>query len=137
MSRAGDLALVLIGGALGGAARIGLQELLPADPSPFPWDLLAINVVGSTLLAAVVARTQARGPWAGFPAIGPGFFGGFTTFSSLAVLQWSAGVPGWAAAAALAGTIAACVGGALVGWALGDRPRTPVDVREVLEEENE
>ncbi|WP_062291661.1 fluoride efflux transporter FluC [Demequina phytophila] len=137
VSRARDLGLVLAGGALGGALRIVLTETLPHGAGPVPWDLIAINVVGSLGLAWAVARTQARGPWRAFPMLGPGFFGGFTTFSSIAALEWSAGTSPELAVTVLGGTIAAAVAGALLGWWLGDRPPTPLDEAAVFEEENE
>lgn len=114
-----------------------VQALAPDSPDAVPWDLIAVNVAGSLLLAAAVAVTQARGPWRLFPGIGPGFFGGFTTFSALACLEWSAGASPAMAAGVLAATIAACVAGAAIGWWVGDRPPTPVDERAVFEQENE
>ncbi|WP_062518629.1 FluC/FEX family fluoride channel [Demequina silvatica] len=137
MTRARQLALVLVGGALGGALRIVLSETLPHGAGPVPWDLVVINVVGSLGLAWAVAFTQARGPWAVFPMVGPGFFGGFTTFSSIAALEWSAGTSTGLAVIVLVGTMAAAVAGALLGWRLGDRPPTPLDEAAVFAEENE
>lgn len=137
MTRAAQLGLVLVGGAAGGAARIGVGEVFPATAGHVPWDLLAINVVGSLLLAAVVAVTQARGPWAAFPAVGPGFFGGFTTFSAIACLHWTADTTPAVSAGLLAATIVACTLGAAAGWWLGDRPPTPIDEHAIFEEENE
>ncbi|WP_296666299.1 CrcB family protein [Demequina sp.] len=137
MTRARQLALVLAGGALGGAARIGIAEVLPATGGAIPWDLIVINVVGSLLLAASVARTQARGPWVIFPAVGPGFFGGFTTFSSIACLHWAVDTTPLASAALLAATMVAAIAGAAAGWWVGNRPPTPLDERAVFEEENE
>ncbi len=137
MTRARELALVFVGGALGGAVRIGIGELAPPSSGPVPWDLLIINVVGSLLLAAAVAVTQARGPWRIFPAVGPGFFGGFTTFSSIACLHWSVDTTPLVSTALLGVTIVAAVAGAAVGWWLGNHPPTPIDEHAIFEEENE
>ncbi|MDN4478250.1 CrcB family protein [Demequina sp. SYSU T00039] len=137
MSRARELALVLVGGTLGGAARIAVGELFPHLAATLPWDLLLINVIGSAGLGAAVAYSRSQGPLPYFPAIGPGFFGGFTTFSSIACLQWSAGLGTAASAGVLAATMAAAVLGAAVGWWFGDRPPTPIDERAIFEEENE
>ncbi|SEJ20130.1 FluC/FEX family fluoride channel [Demequina mangrovi] len=137
MTRAAQLGLVLVGGAVGGALRIGLTEAMPESSGPVPWDLLLINVVGSLALAWAVARTQAHGPWALFPAIGPGLLGGFTTFSSIACLEWSADAPLDVAAGVLLATMAAAVAAAWLGWWLGDRPPTPLDEAAVFAEENE
>ena len=137
MSRARDLALVLLGGALGGAARISVGELFPQLTGTIPLDLVLVNVVGSFALGATVAYTRAQAPLGWFPAIGPGFLGGFTTFSSIACLEWSAGLGPWAAGVALGLTMLASVLGAAAGWWFGDRPPTPIDERAIFEEENE
>ncbi|WP_062298590.1 fluoride efflux transporter FluC [Demequina maris] len=137
MTRAAQLGLVLVGGSLGGALRIVVGEVLPDTAGPVPWDLLLINVIGSLALGWAVARTQAHGPWHLFPAVGPGFLGGFTTFSSIAVLEWSDGTSTAESAAVLLATMAGAVAGAAAGWWLGDRPPTPLDEQAVFEEENE
>lgn len=137
MSPARQLGLVFAGGAVGGAARIGIGELAPDASAAVPWDVLVINVLGSLLLAAAVAITQARGRWVIFPAVGPGLLGGFTTFSAIAGLQWSTGATPVGSALVLASTIAASVLAAFAGWWLGNRPPTPLDEHAVFEEENE
>lgn len=72
------LALVALGGVLGSLARYGL-----VTAAPHLVTTLAINVVGSFLLGALVAR---RDPahWSR-PLLGTGFLGGFTTMSAVAV----------------------------------------------------
>ncbi|WP_169747600.1 FluC/FEX family fluoride channel [Demequina iriomotensis] len=137
MTRAAQLGLVLVGGAAGGALRIGLSEAFPETAGPVPWDLILINAVGSLVLAWAVARTQARGPWALFPAIGPGLLGGFTTFSSIACLAWSTDAPLDVAIGVLVATMAAAVASAWLGWWLGDRPPSALDEAAVFAEENE
>jgi len=77
---------VAIGGALGAVSRAGLGALVAVDSGAFPWPVLLINVVGSfglgVLTVLLLARDAPR--WVG-PALGTGFFGGFTTFSSYVV----------------------------------------------------
>ena len=137
MTRVAQLALVFAGGALGGATRIGVMEAFPSTAGPVPWDLLAVNALGALALGFVVARTQARGPWRAFPAIGPGFLGGFTTFSAFAALHWSTSAGPSLALAVLVATIATGIAAAALGWWAGDKPPTPVDEHAILVEENE
>ncbi|WP_062463408.1 FluC/FEX family fluoride channel [Demequina soli] len=137
MSRAAQLGLVLVGGAVGGALRMAVAAAFPETAGMVPWDLVLINAVGSFALGWAVARTQARGPWRLFPAVGPGLLGGFTTFSSMAVLRWSAEAPAVEAVAILLATVAIAVAAAGAGWWAGDRPPTPMDERAVFVEENE
>lgn len=137
MSKLRDLALVLLGGAVGGAARIALSEVWPHPVDGVPWELLAINVVGSFGLGAAAAYSRSQGPLRYFPAVGPGFFGGFTTFSSIACLEWSIGFAPLASAGLLAGTMLTAVLAAAAGWWFGDRPPTPIDERAIFEEEGE
>ncbi|WP_062516071.1 fluoride efflux transporter FluC [Demequina gelatinilytica] len=137
VTRPAQLGLVLVGGAVGGALRIGVSEVFPDTAGPVPWDLWVINVLGSLVLAWAVAFTQARGPWTLFPAIGPGLLGGFTTYSSIACLRWSASEQLDVAIGVLLITLAGAIAAAWLGWWLGDRPRTPLDEAAVFAEENE
>lgn len=53
---------------------------------PFPWANLAINLVGSALLGAVVAAALTRGLSPDLTVVlGVGFIGAFTTFSTFSV----------------------------------------------------
>jgi CrcB protein len=74
------LALVLVGGMVGTALRLGVAEAVP-----LPWATLAVNVAGALLLGLVfellVERSRGRsGAWS---ALGPGLCGALTTFSAL------------------------------------------------------
>ncbi len=68
-----------IGGALGGAARVGAGLLAASWVPDLPvWVVLvAVNVVGSFAMGLLVAR---GGAWAA-PALTTGLLGGFTSFS--------------------------------------------------------
>ncbi len=82
-----DIALVIAaGGAIGGAARYGLNQWWPAQPGEFPWATFTENVLGCLLIGALMVyllevmapRRYAR------PFLGIGVLGGFTTFSAYA-----------------------------------------------------
>lgn len=73
-----------MGGTLGTLARAALGQMFPTASGTFPLTTLAINVVGSFLLAFVLtalAHTFIRTPALRL-FLGTGFFGGFTTFST-------------------------------------------------------
>ncbi|SDR92860.1 CrcB family protein [Agrococcus carbonis] len=119
-----SIAAVLVGGALGTAARALLQAALPEW-----WLLLAVNALGSLLLGVAVAALADAPAWLRH-GIGAGVLGGFTTFSAVAVasVAASAGRGGWSALApalpgiALAvGMLLACLAAAGAGLALGRR----------------
>ncbi|MGJ7441226.1 FluC/FEX family fluoride channel [Aquipuribacter sp. MA13-6] len=73
------LLAVGIGGAVGGAARVGAGLLAASSVPDLPvWVVLvAVNVVGSFVMGLLVAR---GGAWAS-PALTTGLLGGFTSFS--------------------------------------------------------
>lgn len=98
------VAWVMLGGALGAAARYLLSRLIPHTPGMnFPWSTFLVNLIGCLLiglLAGYVDRrsgdaTITRWLWMS------GFCGGFTTFSafSLETIQlmqqarWSVVIP--------------------------------------------
>jgi CrcB protein len=111
---------VTVAGALGVLSRYLLS--LPFHGPALPWITVAINVAGSFLLGALVVvdwwSPEIR------TAIGVGFLGGFTTFSTFtvqAVLDFEAGEPGLAllyVAASLVLGLGAAVLGFLAGRAL-------------------
>jgi len=74
---------VLIGGALGTAARAGLDLWIHHDDGGFPLDTLLINVAGSLVLGFLVARVWPIAPAWVRAGVGPGLLGGFTTFSAV------------------------------------------------------
>lgn len=85
------LLLVLMGGALGSAARYLLSTWM-ADRfgGAFPWGTLTVNVTGSFAIGLIATLADEAG------SIGPqarvllvvGVLGGFTTFSSFSLETW-------------------------------------------------
>lgn len=110
---------VFVGGTIGGALRIGLDAAFPAGAHGIPWDVIVINVVGSFVLGVVAAHSEARGGHPFFPLIGPGLLGGFTTFSAIATLHWTAQTGTGLAAGVLAANLILAFGAAAWGWAIG------------------
>lgn len=110
--------LVGIGGVLGVLARYGIGRLT-LHHEQLLWSTVAINIVGSFLLGLLVAEHWFSRDLR--EAIGVGFLGGFTTFSTFsvqAVLEVEAGEPGraaWYVAASVVGGLAA----GAAGYALG------------------
>ncbi|MHA6719134.1 fluoride efflux transporter CrcB [Sphingomonas sp. RS6] len=80
--------LVMLGGAIGSAARYGVGRVAMAMGGfAFPWGTLAANILGG-LLMGVLAGTLARIGQGGEPwrlLLGVGALGGFTTFSSFSL----------------------------------------------------
>lgn len=105
--------LVTLAGGIGVLARYGISSAFHGDV--LPWATVAINLGGSFLLGVLVVvdwwSEEAR------LALGVGFLGGFTTFSTFsvqAVLDFKAGEPGRAliylAVSVLGGLLAAWIG---------------------------
>jgi CrcB protein len=113
-----NLALVMIGGALGAAARylVG-RSALAALGEAYPWGTLGVNLLGS-LLMGLLAGVLARGA-AGEPArllLGVGVLGGFTTFSAFS-LELATMVERGALATALGYALLSVIGGVLALFA--------------------
>ena len=82
-----NLILVIVGGAVGSAARYLLSRLSLALIGPaYPWGTLAANVIGGFLMG-VLAGALARigGSEQTRLLLGVGVLGGFTTFSSFSL----------------------------------------------------
>jgi len=112
--------LVGIGGTLGVLARYGVSRLT-LHTDALVWSTVGINVLGSFLLGLLVAEhwfdRDIR------EAIGVGFLGGFTTFSTFSVqivLEVDGGEPGRAAVYLLASVVGGIVA-ATLGYMLGRR----------------
>jgi CrcB protein len=124
-----SVALVGVGGALGGLARYALTTAFPEAPGALPWTTWAINVSGSFLLGLLVAAVgRRRAPAWVRPALGTGVLGGYTTFSAYAhaVDVLASDGHGGTAAAYLVVSVVGGVAAAAAGLAAGSR----VPVRE-------
>jgi len=81
-----QLALVMVGGALGAALRFMAGGwLLRQFGGHWPWGTLAVNLVGSFLIGFLVIWLEGRGPTAVYwrALLMVGVLGGLTTYSSL------------------------------------------------------
>lgn len=81
-----QLALVMVGGALGAAGRFWVGGVLLRQlGSGFPWGTFAVNMVGSFVAGFLLVWLEARGAsavyWRAFLMVG--LIGGLTTFSAL------------------------------------------------------
>jgi fluoride exporter len=99
------LAVIGAGGAIGAAARYGTALAIPPRLDAFPAATFLVNVVGAVILGAVAALPA---DWLAAheltrPAIGTGFCGGLTTFSTMTVEIYQR----WPAHSALAAAYAA------------------------------
>lgn len=74
-----------LGGAVGSLLRWFVEVLLPAGPGTVPWGTLAVNVLGSAALGAVVVVLDSGvGSTVDRAFLTTGLLGGFTTFSTYA-----------------------------------------------------
>lgn len=83
-----NLFLVMLGGAIGSAARYGVGRAGVALLGPaFPWGTLAVNILGGLLMGLLGASLLRFGPNAEQARLllGVGLLGGFTTFSSFSL----------------------------------------------------
>lgn len=81
-----SVAAVAAGGALGAAARYGVERAWPARPDGFPWATFGINVAGCVVMGVVVMLFMEIRPAPPLvrPFLATGFLGGFTTLSTYA-----------------------------------------------------
>lgn len=105
------LVAVALGGALGSVLRY-VAELVVPDPAGFPVTTLAVNVVGSFLLALLPAVGVVRRSTLLPVFLGPGVLGGFTTLSLWSEQTRALVAEGATATAAtyVVGTLALCLG---------------------------
>ena len=78
---------VMVGGAVGALARWSLGLALAASTSGFPWSTFVVNTTGAFGLSfiAVLLTERVLGHRMLRPLIAVGFFGAYTTFSTMAV----------------------------------------------------
>ncbi|WP_323037924.1 fluoride efflux transporter CrcB [Pararhodobacter sp.] len=105
----GTLFQVALGGALGASGRYltGVAALRLMGPG-FPWATLAVNVVGSFLMGALVVVLAHVSATRFAPLLMTGLLGGFTTFSAFsldALTLWERGQQGLAGAYVLASVL--------------------------------
>jgi fluoride exporter len=125
------LGVIGAGGAIGTAARYGTALAIPPRSGAYPVATLLVNVVGAVILGMVAALPARWLPEHELtrPAIGTGFCGGLTTFStmSLEIYQRWAGHPAvagfYAATSLVAAPVCAWAGYSLVNTALADSPK--------------
>ncbi|WP_207454991.1 fluoride efflux transporter FluC [Herbiconiux sp. SYSU D00978] len=123
MSRAADLGAVALGGLAGGAVRLAVDSTVP--PGAFPWGTLAINTLGSLVLALLAAWLWPVAPRLVRLGVGPGLLGAFTTFSAVAVSAIT--LPLAAAVTYIVATLVLGFAAALGGLALGRALTPPAD----------
>jgi CrcB protein len=114
---------VLVGGAVGTAARLAVDLLLPHGGADIPFGTFLINLIGSFALGVLVARVWPVAPEWLRVGLGPGLLGSFTTFSALAVSAVELTAEG-AGSTAIVYVVASVVGG-IAAAALGIRLGAP------------
>ena len=120
--------LVALGGLFGAAARQAVEQALPTRTGTFPVATFIINVGGAFLLGLVLEALARSGPDTGWwraarLALGPGFLGAFTTYSTFAIESdlLVRGSHVGTAAGYLAASVVAGLAAAWAGMFLGGR----------------
>ncbi|HUR57841.1 MAG TPA: fluoride efflux transporter CrcB [Opitutaceae bacterium] len=111
------LLLIALGGALGSVLRALASWAIPAGR--LPWATLGVNIAGSLLIGALMARWALTDPRAqSFWVVG--VCGGFTTFSSFSWQTFELAQRGnWAAAVAnIFLSVTLCLLATWLGWRL-------------------
>ena len=121
------IGIVAAGGVFGALARYGLGLVIPA-PNAWPLPILVINLSGALALGALLEGLSRRGPDVGHRrvlrlALGTGFLGAYTTYSTLALdavhlftAGEAPGAAGYLAASLLGGAAATTMGIWLGAW---------------------
>jgi CrcB protein len=117
------LAVIALGGSLGGPARYAISLAVPLATGSFPWATFWANVSGSFLLGVLLTLVIERWPPTRFvrPFAAVGFLGSYTTWSTFVVEAdqlVARGHPAMAAGyivASLAAGLTAVYAGILVG----------------------
>jgi len=110
--------LVLLGGAVGAPVRYVTDVMVQRlHATSYPWGTWTVNVAGSFVLGAVAASGHG---WM-TTLVGTGFCGALTTFSTFGYEAVRLAEEGETATAVgyVAGSLAAGLAAAALGWALG------------------
>lgn len=116
MRSSGNLVAIGVGGVVGASVRWSVGVAIEVDG--FAWHTLIVNVVGCLLLGAITGRPVSTRT---HRAVGVGFCGGLTTFSTFAielVELLDAGDPATAIAYLLASLVFGYVAFVMAKWAL-------------------
>ena len=130
----------IIGIAAGGMAGALLRYWIRSvDVSGIPWDTLAVNVVGSFLLALILTLALDKTKLAADVQAGMtvGFLGAFTTFSAICqenVTLFRNG-QGWLALLYMTITVALGIAATYAGWRLARRLRPQKEPKTAAEED--
>lgn len=108
---------IAAGGALGGLARYGLSEAMPAPARGWPWATFLTNLSGGLALAVLLVLVLEVWPPTQYvrPFAAVGFLGAYTTWSTFMVETDRLVARGEVATAA-AYVVASVVGGLAVSW---------------------
>lgn len=111
--RVGALLAVAAGGAAGGLARVGLDEV----EAGWPWPTLLVNLSGAFLLGVVVMYGRRHWPPTLVAGVSVGLLGALTTFSTVSGELWGmldagdwSAFSSYTAASVLGGLLAAGAG---------------------------
>ena len=123
-----ELLAAFVGGIIGTALRYGADALIPHTNTTFPVSTLLVNVIGSFLLAVLVARVWSHASSWLRAGLGTGLVGSFTTFSAVMVSVVAQAASGlWILAVGyLILSLALGFGAAALGLRLGRRI-VPID----------
>jgi fluoride exporter len=117
------LLLIALGAAVGAPARYLTDRAVQArHDSVFPWGTLTVNVVGSFVLGMLTAAATRGAVSSGLTAaVGTGFCGALTTYSTFGyeTLRLTEERAGFEAVANVVASLAAGLGAAALGWAVG------------------
>lgn len=140
------MALVVVGGCFGAAAREAVEQALPTPAGGFPVATFAINLAGALVLGLLIEALVRAGDDRGWRrrvrlGVGTGFCGAFTTYSTFAVEATQLGRAGdvgtavaYVVASVAGGLLMAAAGVWLAAAGVTRRPARAVPVDPDLEE---
>ncbi len=113
--------LIALGAAVGAPARYLTDRAIQSrHDGVFPWGTFTVNVFGSFILGVLAASTHRLDP-ALAAGLGTGFCGALTTYSTFSyeTLRLLEGRASFYAAANIVASVAAGLGAAVIGLAVG------------------